>query len=223
MTKRKIERFAELNTFENVFHPKLEYYVEGGFPFKGSWAKDFFKNNNPIVLELGCGKGEYTTGLAEKYPEKNFIGVDLKGERIWKGSKTAIDKGMKNVAFIRTQIERIEYFFEKDEVSEIWITFPDPQLNKPRIKKRLTSPAFLERYKKFIKPEGIIHLKTDNAIFFEYSLNIIHENNHTLLFTTHDLYGSELTDDILGIKTFYEQKFMEKGFKICYLKFKLST
>jgi len=221
MTKRKLERFAELNTFKNVIHPKQEYYTEVGFPFKGLWAKDFFGNNNSIILELGCGKGEYTTGLAEKNPEKNFIGVDIKGERIWKGSKIAIDKGMKNVVFVRTQIERIEYFFGKDEISEIWITFPDPQLNKPKIKKRLTSPAFLERYKKLLKPEGIIHLKTDNINFFEYSLSIIQENNHKLLFKTYDLYSSAFIDDALNIKTYYEQKFMQKGFKICYLKFLL--
>ena len=222
MTKRKLERFAELNTFANVIQPKQLDFIDDDFKFKNKWAKDFFNNQNPIVLELGCGKGEYTIGLAEKYPDKNFIGVDIKGDRLWRGGKNSIEKGIKNVAFIRTQIEQILNFFGKDEVSEIWITFPDPQPNKPKIKKRLTSPSFLERYKNILIQNGLIHLKTDNIGFFNYTLEVINEAKHNLLFETNDLYSSSCTDDILSIKTYYEDKFTKKGFTICYLKFKIN-
>jgi tRNA (guanine-N7-)-methyltransferase len=219
--KRKLERFAELNELENIIQPKPDDFINDDFKYKNNWTEKIFGNKNPITLELGCGKGEYTVGLAEKYPERNFIGVDIKGERLWKGCKAAIEKKIKNVFFIRTQIEQIEKFFGRNEISEIWITFPDPQPNKPRIKKRLTSPQFLDRYKKFLIPEGLVHLKTDNTGFFDYTIEIIKEENHELVYSTFDLYNSDSPDDILSIKTYYEQKFTEKGCKICYLKFKM--
>lgn len=222
MTKRKLERFAELNTFENVIQPKQEDFIDADFKFKNKWAKEFFNNKNPVILELGCGKGEYTIGLAEKYLNKNFIGVDIKGDRLWRGGKTSIEKKIKNVAFIRIQIEQILDFFGKDEISEIWITFPDPQPNKRRIKKRLTSSQFLERYKKILIPNGCINLKTDNIGLFNYTLEVIREAKHNLLYETNDLYNSGCTDDILSIKTYYEDKFTKKGFKICYLKFQIN-
>ena len=219
MSKRKLERFAELDTFKNVFQPVQSEFICDSFRLKGNWSKDFFKNQNPIILELGCGKGEYTVGLAEKFPEINFIGVDIKGDRIWRGSKTALDKSLRNVAFLRTQIENITFFFGKDEVSEIWITFPDPQPNKPKIKKRLTSPQFLECYKKILKPDGIIHLKTDNINLFDYTLEVINDGGHKLLFSTNDLYNSSVSGEALSIRTYYEQMFLNQNLPIRYLKF----
>ena len=221
MTKRKLERFAELINFENVIQPKQEEYTSVAYKYKGKWTSDYFNNSNPVVLELGCGKGEYTVGLAEKYPDINFIGVDIKGERIWKGSKFALDNNMKNVAFLRTRIEMINFFFDRDEVSEIWITFPDPQPNKPRIKKRLTSQQFLNCYSKILRKEGVIHLKTDNRFLFDYTLEVIKEGDHNLIFKTHDLYGAGHDDHNLSIKTYYEQMFLDKKIPICYLKFHL--
>jgi tRNA (guanine-N7-)-methyltransferase len=223
VTKRKLQKFAELGTFENVFQPMNDDFIPYGFPLKGKWAAEYFNNSNPVILELGCGKGEYTTCLAEKYPQKNFIGIDIKGDRLWKGSKTALEKKLQNVVFIRTQIEHINYFFDQGEVSEIWITFPDPQPNKPKTKKRLTSPQFLERYKKILVPNSIIHLKTDNVLLFDYTLDVIKEKGHKLVFETHNLYENTEQNDELGIKTFYEKMFCEKGLPICYLKFQLST
>jgi tRNA (guanine-N7-)-methyltransferase len=231
MTKHKLRQFAEIETFENVFHHMQYSEKVADLPLKGCWNKSYFNNTNPIILELGCGKGEYTLGLAKSHPIKNFIGIDLKGNRIWRGEKTALENQQKNVAFLRTRIENIETCFEKDEVSEIWITFPDPQPQKARIKKRLTSPPFLERYKKFLKPNGIIHLKTDNAPLYEYTLEVIKENNYTLLESTNDLYEklhvqdndilANFPSETFSIQTFYEKKFSDKGFKICYLRFRI--
>ncbi len=220
MPKRKMQRFAELETFGNVLQPKLNDIIISDYQYKGKWAAGFFKNSNPIILELACGKGEYTIGLAEKYPEINFIGIDIKGERIWKGSKASLEKKLANVAFLRSRIEYISQLFAMDEVSEIWITFPDPQPKKPNTKKRLTSPQFIKRYKEILKSDGVIHLKTDNAGLFDYTLETIEEGKHELLFKTHDLYGSGINDDILSIKTYYEQIFSEQGYKICYLNFR---
>ena len=193
-----------------------------GFHLKGNWSPDFFKNKNDLVLELGCGKGEYTTGLASRYPNKNFIGVDIQGARLWRGLKTAQEQNLKNVAFIRVRINLVPYIFNKDEVSEIWITFPDPRARKSDAKKRLTSPEFLERYQSFLKPGGIIHVKTDNIIFFENTLDVIQEGGHELLFKTYDVYDEGIDNEITQIQTFYEKIWLANGTKIKYLKFRLN-
>ncbi len=194
-----------------------------GVPYVGKWSSDFFKKDQPIILELGCGKGEYTIGLARRYPNINFLGVDVKGARLWRGCKTSIEENLKNVGFIRTQIELIEHYFEPEEVSEIWITFPDPQPKEFKAKKRLTSPAFIERYRKFLAKDGIIHLKTDNTALFDYTLEIIEEFGHNLLFQERDIYKSDnCKGALIEIQTFYEQKYLELGQPIHYLKFQLN-
>ena len=218
--KRKLARFAENETFPHMFQPKMFPPVD--HPLKGKWRTDFFKNENPIVLELGCGRGEYTVNLAEKFPEKNFIGIDWKGARLWRGAKTVQENKMTNVAFLRIMIQNILNHFAKDEVSEIWITFPDPQPQSTRERKRLTAPRFLDQYKQILSGGGIIHLKTDNKPFYEYTLGIIQENNYKKIYATDDLYHSDAGDEILGIKTTYEKIFLEQGSKICYLKFAFS-
>jgi len=219
VTKKKLIHFKENLTFPHLFQPAYSE-IEENFSLSRQWKKDFFFNDNPIILELGCGKGEYTIGLAEKYPEKNFIGLDFKGARLWRGSKLAQVKGMKNVAFIRTQVDHIIKFFGPEEVSEIWITFPDPQPNKER--KRLTAPVFLERYKVLLGSQGILHLKTDDMDFYNYTLKIIRECKHTLIYSTDDLYNSGFSEDVSSIRTYYENKWLEIGKKICYIKFKLN-
>lgn len=223
MAKRKLKKFAEVNSFDNCFFLSFEQSQAAGLPLKGKWHKEFFKNENPIVLELGCGKGEYSVGLAKRYPDKNFVGVDIKGNRIWTGAKQAVDEKMNNVAFIRTRIDFIEACFEKNEVSEIWITFPDPQPQKTRERKRLTNMRFLNRYKNILKEGGIVNLKTDNEPFYDYTREVIKENKLPELDATNDLYANvNLRDEALtNIKTHYEKLFSEKGFKICYLKFKI--
>ena len=222
MPKKKLQHFAEINTFENVFqHSQQEEHLPD-FHLKGKWNKEYFKNENPVVLELGCGKGEYTIGLAQKHPHKNFIGIDLKGNRIWKGAKTAIENKMANVAFLRIRIENIETVIDKNEISEIWVTFPDPQPQKTRERKRLTSPRFLDHYKNVLIPGGIIHLKTDNYAFYEYTIGVIKENYFDVVKSTSDLYAKQDGGEASSIKTFYEKKFLEKGSKICYLKLKLN-
>ena len=229
MAKRKLQRFAEIENFENVFQHLQNSEYLGDFKLKGKWNEEYFKNKNPIVLELGCGKGEYTVGLAERFPDKNFIGIDIKGARLWRGSKTALENKIQNVAFVRTRIDHIERIFCNNEISEIWITFPDPQLQESKTRKRLTAPVFLDRYKNILTPNGIIHLKTDNAAFYGYTLAVITENGCQLIESTHDLYGDKKysvdldvgAEGLLSIKTFYEKKFTEKGFKICYLKFRM--
>ncbi len=218
--KNKLKHFAENETFDNMFQVKYEDVIEG-FEYKGSWNDAFFKNKNDIVLELGCGKGEYTVGLAQMFPDKNFIGIDIKGARIWTGLTTAGKKEINNVAFIRSRINLLEYFFAKNEVSELWITFPDPHPRELKQKKRLTSPQFLKRYYDILKPGGIIHLKTDNIIFFEYTLDVIKEGGHELLYTTYDVYGEENDGALTQIQTFYENKWLKNGTKIKYLSFKL--
>lgn len=223
MAKRKLKKFAEVNSFDNCFFLSFEEARAEGLPLKGKWHANYFKNNNPIVLELGCGKGEYTVGLAQRYPNKNFIGVDIKGNRIWTGAKTAVDNKMNNVAFIRTRIDFIDTCFAANEVNEIWITFPDPQPLKSRIRNRLTNMMFINRYKKILEDGGIINLKTDSELFYDFTREVITENQMELLDATNDLYADiDKRDEALtSIKTYYEKKFSEKGFKICYLKFKV--
>ena len=217
MPKHKLQRFAELETFTNVFQPKMKFPPQDFF-LKGKWNKEYFRNENPIVLELGCGRGEYTTKFSEMFPKKNFIGIDIKGARLWRGAKTAAENKMPNVCFIRMQIQWLEFFFGENEVAEIWLTFPDPQIKKSRERKRLTSPRFLEMYKHILKPAGILHLKTDNKMLHDYTMEIAQQNNFSIASASDDLYNSLLLDDVLAIRTTYEKIFLEQGERICYLK-----
>lgn len=218
----KLEKFADYNRFPNCFTLFFEE-VQTGHSLKGKWHSDYFKNDHPIVLELGCGRGEYTVGLAKNHPEKNFIGVDIKGNRIWTGAKEALDSHMSHVAFIRTRIDFIAACFGPGEVSEIWITFPDPQPQKTRVRKRLTNPLFLNRYKTFLKPGGLVHLKTDSTSFYDYTLEVIEENKLGLVFATRDLYNNcpEGRRELTEISTYYEKLFTAKGEKIKYCCFTL--
>lgn len=221
MGKNKLERFAAMETYPHVFQTPFKENVDGEFELKGRWRSDFFKNENPIVLELGCGKGEYSVGLGELNPEKNFIGIDIKGARMHRGATDSLEKGMTNVAFLRTKIEMIDRFFEEGEVDEIWVTFPDPQMKKFR--KRLTSTRFLKAYKQMLKPGGLIHLKTDSNFLFTYTQAVVAENKLTTLVDEDDLYNSGLVDDALSIQTFYESQFLEKKIPIKYICFKLDV
>jgi tRNA (guanine-N7-)-methyltransferase len=220
MGKGKLDKFADMREYQHVF--EYPYSVADNVPFqmKGKWNKEFFKNDNPIVLELGCGRGEYTVGLGKLYPHKNFIGVDIKGSRMWTGATQALKENMTNVAFLRTNIEIIDRMFAENEVSEIWLTFSDPQMKK--VTKRLTSTYFMNRYRKFLVPDGIIHLKTDSNFMFTYTKYMVQENNLPVDFMTEDLYGSGLVDEILGIRTYYEQQWLDRGLNIKYLKFHLT-
>ena len=211
--KDKIRRFAEIATFSNVLQ------LDAGKPFKGQWAGAFFKNNNPVVLELACGKGEYTVNLAVMFPDKNFIGIDYKGNRIWRGAKTALEDGINNVGFLRIQIENLLDYFAPGEVDEIWITFPDPQPQLSREKKRLTSPRFLAMYKVLLKPGGFVNLKTDNDGLHAYTAEKIDELKLKLHIRTEDLYHSPYADEVLSIKTYYEKKYLQDNKNINYLKF----
>ena len=219
--KNKLRRFAENLSFDNLFQLRYEEVVES-FELKGKWKTAFFRNSNDIVLELGCGKGEYTLGLARNYPDKNFIGVDIKGARMWKGLKAAEEENLKNVAFIRTRINLVEFYFGRNEVAEIWITFPDPHPRELQSRKRLTSPQFLKSYKKYLQPEGIIHLKTDNILFFEYTQDVIRDFGHELLSCEYDIYRSGIDNELTQIQTYYEQKWLEHGTKIKFLNFRLN-
>ena len=222
MAKHKLERFAQMATFENVVQPELEEVLNKDYKLKGNWKATFFKNNNPIVLELGCGKGEYTVGQAQRNPNKNFIGIDIKGARMWRGASFSLQNGIKNAGFLRTHIEHIASFFAPGEVSEIWITFPDPQEKRIRAKKRLTSSGFLALYKKFIEPSGLIHLKTDNSLLYEYTCQLASHNGLDVKISTNDLYNSGIDDEaLLSIQTFYESGFLAQGIAIKYLKFTL--
>ncbi len=217
MGKNKLYKFAKLETYPHVFQVKFDEPNREDFHMKGQWKSKFFKNDNPLVLELGCGKGEYTVGLGELYPDKNFIGMDIKGARLYTGATQALNKELTNVAFIRAKIELITSFFAEDEIDEIWITFPDPQMKKTR--KRLTSTRFLEFYKEILKPNGIIHLKTDSNFLYTYTDAVVKENHLPCEINTDDLYNSDIVDDILRIKTFYEGQFYEQGIPIKYIRF----
>lgn len=223
MSKGKLQKFAEMETFSNVFQYPYSVISEVAFDMKGKWRKQYFHNDNPIVLELGCGKGEYTVGLARMYPDMNFIGVDIKGARIYTGAKQALTGGLGNVAFLRTSIEVIDRFFAEDEVQEIWLTFSDPQMKN--VHKRLTSTFFMERYRRFLVDGGIIHLKTDSNFLFTYTRYMVEHNHLPVLFSTEDLYHTEGLDDktreILGIHTYYENQWIERGLNIRYIKFNL--
>ncbi len=219
MGKNKLKKFAENETFENLVQPDLGEAFQKEYFLKGQWNQQFFRLKQPLVLEVGCGKGEYTIGMAEKYPEKNFIGIDIKGARIWKGAKYGVEQKIINAGFLRTRIEFIDSFFAENEVDEIWITFPDPQLKKRRIKKRLTGPVFLNKYQKFLKNNGIVHLKTDNTVLYEYTLALLKHNELEIIKNTNDLYLADFYKEELLIQTHYEKLFSEQGNNIKYLKF----
>ncbi len=221
MGKNKLAKFRELETFEHVFQVSSRDLLAGNsFSKKGNWNKDFFHNNNPIVLELGCGKGEYTVELAKRFPDKNYIGVDIKGARIWTGAKKAKELELKNVAFIRTDIEMIQHFFAEDEVSEIWLTFPDPQMKKTT--KRLTATNFIKNYLKFLKKEHIIHLKTDSNFMFTYTYEMLLANQFDILEKKDNVYEQLEENSVLAIKTYYEQQWLDRGLTIKYLSFRVS-
>ena len=218
MGKNKLKKFSENLTFRCMVQPAFDEIFRKDHPLKGRWREDFFVNDRPIVLELGCGRGEYTVGLAEAHPEVNYIGVDIKGARMWRGAKTATEQGMGNVAFLRTRIEFIGSFFAPDEVDQIWITFPDPQMNKRRVNKRLTAPGFLERYAQFLKADGIVHLKTDSGHLHEYTKAVLEANGIVPSVCCDDIYGKGIADAKLSIKTTYESRFLAEGLPITYLQ-----
>jgi tRNA (guanine-N7-)-methyltransferase len=221
-SKNKLKRFKENETFANVFQPNREELTQGTFSLKGKWNEMIFKNENPLVLELGCGKGEYSIGLAKKYPNKNFIGIDIKGARFWRGAKTAVEEDIDNVAFLRIQIELIAYVFAEKEVDEIWITFPDPQIKYKRTKHRMTNSEFLDRYKKILKPEGVVNLKTDSEFMHGYTLGLLHGAGHEVLYANHNVYKHEGSpEEVTGIQTFYESQFLEQSKLITYIRFKI--
>lgn len=221
-SKNKLKRFKENATFKNVVQPKRNEIEEGSFPLKGHW-NTHFGNDNPIVLELGCGKGEYTIGLARMYPQKNFIGVDIKGARLWRGAKTALEGDMGNVAFLRTQIELIDQLFEENEVTEIWITFPDPQIKYKRTKHRMTNEVFLKKYAHILVDHGVVHLKTDSGFMHGYTLGLLHGTQREVIYSNHDVYKNEGSPlEVLNIQTFYEKQYLEKGKPITYIKFRIN-
>ncbi|WP_029037285.1 tRNA (guanosine(46)-N7)-methyltransferase TrmB [Salinimicrobium xinjiangense] len=221
-SKNKLKRFRENETFSNVVQPTREEVVEGDFRLRGKWSSGFFKNGKPIVLELGCGKGEYSVALAQNYPDKNFIGIDIKGARFWRGAKTALEEGLQNVAFLRSQIELVDYLFDENEVDEIWITFPDPQIKYKRTKHRMTNSEFLQRYKKILKPGGLVNLKTDSEFMHGYTLGLLHGEGHEVVQANHNVYKNEYSPkEVTGIQTFYEKQYLEQGKPITYIQFRI--
>lgn len=243
MGKNKLARWAELNSLSNVIQPVTGDVIGKDHPVKGNWRSTVFRNNNPVVLELACGRGEYTTGLSEIFPEKNFIGIDIKGARLWRGAKTASETGLLNAAFLRTRIEFISSFFAEDEADEIWIIFPDPHPGKRNSNKRLTCPWFLNKYNTILKNGGLVHLKTDNRELFDYTHRLAAGNSLVIVSETGDLYSPDyrakeafakiyedqakssgidvVAGHLAGIRTHYEEKFLKEGMKICHLAFRL--
>ena len=221
-SKNKLKRFRENETFQNVVQPNRDELTNGEFSLKGKWNEAFFKNNAPLVLELGCGKGEYSVGLAKKFPDKNFIGIDIKGARFWRGAKTAQEENMNNVAFLRAQIELIDFAFAENEVDEIWITFPDPQIKYKRTKHRLTNSDFLKKYKRILKLDGVVNLKTDSEFMHGYTLGLLHGQGHEVVYANNDVYHQEGSpEEVTAIQTFYESQYLEQGKPITYIKFKI--
>lgn len=219
-SKNKLKRFKENETFKNVIQPTREEVVIN-FSHKGKWHS-FFGNNNPIIVELGCGKGEYTIALARKNPNKNYIGIDIKGARFWRGAKTAIEEKLENVAFVRTQIELVDFIFAQNEVSEIWITFPDPQIKYQRTKHRMTNASFLKKYHTILKEDGIINLKTDSEFMHGYTLGLLQGAGHEILYANHNVYNNEgAPKEVTETQTFYENQYLEVGKWITYIQFRL--
>lgn len=221
MGKGKLLKFNELLSFEHVVQAPFNVVEHNDFQLKGKWGKEFFKNDNPLILELGCGKGEYTVALAAKNQGVNYMGVDIKGARLWRGAKLAKEQGLTNVGFLRANIEQITQFYGANEVAEIWLTFPDPQMEKTR--KRLTSTTFLNKYREFLKPGGIVHLKTDSNFQYNYTRELVKLNKFEILAETDDVYEWEHLDDTLRIRTFYEKQWLDRGIKIKYIAFRLGT
>ncbi len=221
-SKNKLKRFRENETFDNVYQPTRDELIEGSLMQRGRW-NEVFKNDHPLVLELGCGKGEYSIGLARRFPEKNFIGIDIKGARFWRGAKTALEEGISNVAFVRTQIELIDKVFAPGEVDEIWITFPDPQIKYKRTKHRMTNAQFLELYKRILKPGGLMHLKTDSEFMHGYTLGLLHGLGCEVLYANHNIYRNEgAPSEVTEIQTFYESQYLEVNKAITYIRFKIN-
>ena len=222
-SKNKLKRFKENETFSNVIQPTREEVLNNTLMLKGNWNRNFFKNQNPIVLELGCGKGEYSVNLATMFPEKNFLGIDIKGARFWRGAKTALVEKINNVGFLRTQIELVDCIFDENEVDEIWITFPDPQIKYKRTKHRMTNPDFLNKYKKILKPNGIVHLKTDSEYMHGYTLGLLQGLGLTVEYTHHDVYGTtNAPKEVTDIQTYYESQYLAINKKITYMRFNFS-
>ena len=219
MGKGKLQKFADMREYPNVVEHHFSIADATPFPMLGKWGKEFFGNDNPIVIELGCGRGEYTVGLARRYPDKNFIGVDIKGARMWTGATDALREGLKNVGFLRTNIEIIDHFFAAGEVSEIWLTFPDPQMKK--YTKRLTSTLFLQRYRNILAPDGIVHLKSDSNFMFTYTRYVAEVNNLPVISCNEDIYANGEAEEPLDIKTYYEQQWLSRGINIKYISFRL--
>lgn len=222
-SKNKLKRFKENETFSNVIQPTREDVLNNALSLKGNWNSTFFKNDNPIVLELGCGKGEYAVNLAKMFPDKNFLGIDIKGARFWRGAKTALDENISNVGFLRTQIELVDLIFEENEIDEIWITFPDPQIKYKRTKHRMTNPDFLNKYKKILKPNGVVHLKTDSEYMHGYTLGLLQGLGLNIEYAHHDVYGTTNAPKVVtDIQTYYESQYLAINKKITYLRFNFS-
>ncbi len=222
-SKNKLKRFKENDSFKNVVQPTREEVFSNSLKLKGNWKTNFFKNENPIVLELGCGKGEYSVNLAKKYPNKNFLGIDIKGARFWRGAKTALEQNLENVGFLRTQIELIDHLFDENEVDEIWITFPDPQIKYTRTKHRLTNKEFLKKYKNILKPDGFVNLKTDSEFMHGYTLGLLHGANYEVLYANHNVYKLEGSpEEVTNIQTFYESQYLEENKAITYIRFRIN-
>ena len=221
-SKNKLKRFQDNEIFDNVVQPTRSEIVDNTYVYKGKWKQDFFKNDKPLILELGCGKGEYTVGLAKRNPDCNYLGIDIKGARFWRGAKTALEDDMPNVGFLRTQIELVDQVFAPGEVDEIWITFPDPQIKWKRTKHRMTNPEFLDKYKRILSPGGLIHLKTDSEFMHGYTLGILEGLGHDIIYAHHDIYvNHQAPEEVVGIQTFYEQQYLDQKKSITYMKFRL--